>query len=98
MNTIGVDLGGTNIVCGVIDNKGGVICRNSCETDASEGKERVLSNIFVCIDEIARRIDFERICAIGVGTPGAVEGGVVIGGAENIPGWQGAALVNGVEE
>ncbi len=96
--TLGVDLGGTNIVCGVIDDKGRVNCRNSRETDASEGKERVLSNILECVDGLARRPDFEKICAIGVGTPGAVESGVVIGGAENIPGWEDVALVRMMEE
>ncbi len=98
MNTIGVDLGGTNIVCGVVDGEGRIICKNSCKTGISGGRENVLSNIFMCVDGLAQKTDFEDVSAIGIGTPGAVDKGVVIGGAENIPDWKGVALVSRVEE
>jgi len=82
---IGIDLGGTAIKHGVVDQKGTVLTSGSTRTP-DRGREGILS----CMAEIARRyMDLYPILGIGVGTAGAVDfaRGRVLGHSPNIPGW-----------
>jgi glucokinase len=84
---IGVDLGGTNIVCGAMPEDGGrQIAMRSEPTQAGQGAEAVVDRIARMIKEVitdtiveteARRSDF---LGVGIGSPGPLdrERGVVI--------------------
>ncbi len=94
---LGIDLGGTNIECGLVDRKGNIKIRRSCPTETQKGARVVLSNILSVAGAVMREARSEkcRVAGIGVGTPGAVDQktGYVVGGAPNIPGWKEIPLV-----
>lgn len=85
---IGVDLGGTNIKAGVIDDEGKIVSNLMIPTEASFGWERVISNIKKVISNLLKN---NSVYAIGVGVPGPVdfENGIIkempaIPGAKNV--------------
>lgn len=93
-HTIGIDLGGTNIKAALVSEKGEIIKVIAQPTEAQSGAVKVIENIKKVIADIIRYA--ERgfiIIGIGVGTPGFVNDyGVIIGGANNIPGWNGTDI------
>jgi len=90
---VGVDLGGTKILAGVVDRAGRVLSRVSCPTEAQKGGEHVMGKIISLVGEAAREagLSLSEVEAIGVGTPGCIDSsrGVVVSPVHNIPGWQG---------
>ncbi len=85
---IGVDLGGTNIKAGIIDDEGKIVSSLMIPTEATLGWNRVISNIKKVISNLIG--DYE-VKAIGIGVPGPVdfENGIIrempaINGAKNI--------------
>jgi glucokinase len=73
---IGVDLGGTNIKAGVVDETGRVSGRVSISTNVHQGAETILRHIARAAD-MARRKAKRRwadIQAVGLGAPGVFEG------------------------
>ena len=83
---IGIDLGGTSIYGGLIDQNGRILKKASRETEGQEGRETVIAHIVEVIKELMKG---ETVQAIGLGSPGFIdvhEGKVLsIGG--NINGW-----------
>ena len=72
---IGIDLGGTNIQCGVIDLGGHVLGRSKVKTDADRGLDGVLDNVARAVAMAAEqaKVEVSSVAAIGVGAPGAVD-------------------------
>ena len=88
--TIGIDLGGTNIKAGVLDENGALIYRNPIETQAEHGFEHVFARLVGLVDQCIAGAQLSRsdIFAIGYGTPGPMshkEG--IIYASPNLPGW-----------
>ena len=83
---IGVDLGGTNIVTILIDEKGKIIIRDKRVTEGFKGKDHVLKRMAEGIESALERTT--NIVGIGIGTPGLVDldKGIVYE-APNIPDW-----------
>ncbi|QZT37597.1 ROK family protein [Halosquirtibacter xylanolyticus] len=97
---IGVDLGGTFIKFALVDQEGNKITDGITATQTEKGCEVVINNIIASIDEMLR---FDpnitsSVIGIGIGTPGIVENGVVIGGAENLPNWFDLSLAEKLEK
>ena len=92
---IGIDLGGTKINACLINEAGEILQRSTVVTEASNGKEAVLSNIKKAVE----KLDYEDALSIGIGTPGFIdsENGIVTF-AGNIEGWTGLNLKKAVEE
>lgn len=67
---IGVDLGGTNIKAGVINDEGKIVSSLTIPTEANLGWERVISNIKRIITNLLER---NHVKAIGIGVPGPVD-------------------------
>ena len=91
---VGVDLGGTNMQIGVVSAEGRVIGRAKRKTKAHEGRDTVIRRL---VEGVARALDDaktprERLVAVGVGAPSAVdfEKGLVIK-AGNL-GWEDVPL------
>ncbi len=88
MYYIGIDLGGTNIAAGIVDENGKILCQTSTPTL----KERPINEI---MDDMARLcfelcdesgILIEEIEAVGVGCPGTVDNrNGIISYSNNIP-------------
>lgn len=89
---IGIDIGGTNIKAGIVDESGEIIRVAHFPTEVSKGKPSIIDNIIAQVrsfqtDAAADRID---IVGVGVGTAGYVDTtGTVAGATANIPGWGG---------
>ncbi|MGE0480682.1 MAG: ROK family protein [Phycisphaerae bacterium] len=92
---IGVDVGGTNLKAGLVNERGGVVARLSTPTEADRGFEHVLARIVNLIDELlaAAGRSKREIGAIGIGAPGPMSHarGVVFN-APNLPGWANVPL------
>jgi len=89
---LGLDLGGTNIKSVLFDpalNK--IITRKQIPTQAGSGVSRVVDNIVSSIkdDLDAAKGSRHKITALGIGSAGLVENGVVRN-SPNLPGWQGS--------
>lgn len=81
MYKVGVDLGGTNIVAGVINDKYEIIGRAKTKTGIPRPAEKIFADIVSCIEGAAAEagISLDEIESVGVGTPGSVnrETGVI---------------------
>jgi len=87
---LGIDLGGTNIKSGVVDDEGHVLSAISLKTQADHGPEVGLDNLVAAgnqaVDESG--LDWARIGFVGLGSPGTmdIEGGMLLE-PPNLPGW-----------
>lgn len=74
MYRIGVDLGGTNISVGVVDNDFNIIGRGKMKTNAPRPAEEIFADIAKAIELAVddAGINMDLISVIGVGTPGSV--------------------------
>lgn len=92
----GIDIGGTNIKYGIINDSGEVLYRKQQPTMAEKGPDalmHLITNIGETLLYQAAEDELE-IKHIGVGTPGAVDikTGKVIGPCPNIQGWVGTEI------
>ncbi|HPU67195.1 MAG TPA: ROK family glucokinase [Clostridiales bacterium] len=74
MYRVGVDLGGTNIVAGVIDENNKILSRASVKTNAPRKPELIFDDIASVVKKAVADagITLEDVKSIGVGTPGSV--------------------------
>lgn len=73
--TIGIDLGGTNIVGGLVDGQGKIVARRKRPTEAALGSDRVLGNIAEMVLQLMddQGLQREDVTAIGAGIPGLID-------------------------
>ena len=71
MNYIGVDLGGTNIVVGLVDEEGEMIKSISRPTVKERGVEPIFDDIFDMCNELITEFDLNKtnLNEIGIGIP-----------------------------
>lgn len=99
---LGIDLGGTNIKTGIVDESGEVLHHAVTPTHAEQGRDALLGRLHAIIE------DFRARCTeagwlpsgIGVGTAGYVEPqhGKVAYATSNLPGWTGLPLRSALEQ
>lgn len=98
---IGVDLGGTNIVCAIVNYDGKIVSSLKTPTLAERGKEATIKRIIEAIHKnIAQSaIAPANIMGIGIGAPGPldVKRGI-INFAPNLPGWRDVPLKKILED
>jgi glucokinase len=88
---LGIDLGGTNIKSGVVNNEGRVLSAVSVRTEAEQGAKAGLDHLAEAghraVD--ASGIPWDQIVGIGLGSPGTMDitGGLLLD-PPNLPGWQ----------
>ncbi len=77
MYRIGVDLGGTNIVVGVINGENKIIAKASRKTNSPRPAEGIFDDMADAIKEAMEQaqITFKDVISVGVGTPGSVNKG-----------------------
>ncbi|MFC1490825.1 ROK family protein [Candidatus Latescibacterota bacterium] len=98
---IGVDLGGTNVRAGLIDEEGNILAKDKRKSLPKVSAEAPLNQI---VDSITAAVDsggvaFSDIQRIGIGTPGplsAKEGKILQAG--NLPHWENFPLAAKVKE
>jgi glucokinase len=76
---IGVDIGGTNIVFGLVDQENNCLFFKKIPTEAAKGAAHTIQTIAAIILELIEQSD-EPVIAVGVGVPGFVdhEGGISV--------------------
>ena len=72
MYYIGIDLGGTGIKAGVVDEKGNILIKDSCPTGAERGYEAVIHDMAMLALDVVKKggYDMADVKAIGIGLPG----------------------------
>lgn len=84
---IGVDLGGTSIKIGMVDEKGKIVEKVSVDSLANDGPNAVVSQIKKGIKQLLKKDDY-KLLGIGIGSPGTIR--IKKGTVEdppNFPGW-----------
>ena len=71
---VGIDLGGTNIVAGVVDQDYNIIARASCKTNVPRPEADVCDSMAAVVKEAIKKakLKMDDIDYIGIGVPGAV--------------------------
>ncbi len=74
MYRIGVDLGGTNIVAGVVDEFYKIVAKAKRKTACPRPAGEILADIAACVNEAVETagITMDDVQSIGIGTPGSV--------------------------
>lgn len=87
---IGIDLGGTSIKGGLIDEAGNIIRRAERDTKAAKGRLEVLDAISQVIDELMEK----SVIGIAIGSPGFIDSkeGKVLKVGGNIEDWAGTNI------
>lgn len=72
---IGVDIGGTNIVCGLLDEEGRLLNTLKRPTETVRGFEFVMDKVAAMIFDLlsSEQVDIHNVAAVGIGTPGYVD-------------------------
>lgn len=98
---IGVDLGGTNVRAGLVDEEGNVLFHDTRKTCAWESAETPVRQIVDTMNEVVRlgRVTYSDIAGIGIGSPGPLSSkkGIILG-AVNLPHWRKFPLAAVIEE
>ncbi len=96
---IGVDLGGTNIAAGVVDDNNQIIGRASVKTNCPRPEGEIADSV-AAVSRMAAEdagIPYDEIKAIGIGTPGAVNNEGVVEFSSNL-GFNDTPLLKLVED
>ena len=79
---VGIDLGGTFIKGGIVDESGDIVYSDKVPTESEKGGDRVAMNIAVLADTLIKEMKLtkEEVVGIGMGVPGMIDSkeGVVI--------------------
>lgn len=86
-SVIGIDIGGTKISVGLVDNDGDIKNYITEPTHAEEGRNAILNRIYSILDDL---ID-DDVEGIGIGSAGRIDydNGKVAFATDNLPGWTG---------
>jgi len=88
-----VDIGGTKIAVGVIDEAGRVLAKNECPTDVRRGFDDAMSRVTRLLRQCAVRAD-AKLQGIGIGCAGPLDSiNGTLGNANNLRGWEGGSPV-----
>ena len=86
MYSIGIDLGGTNIVASVVDDKYNIIATSKTPTSAPRTADEIFDDIAMVSQEAVQKAELTMadIDSVGMGTPGTVNGEGIIEFANNL--------------
>lgn len=88
---VGVDVGGTNVKLGLVDNQGRTIITSKYANETRLGQEVAIDRMTIAITELleAGGVAAEEIPIIGLATPGTMDlGAGLIIDPPNMPGWE----------
>jgi len=89
--SVGLDLGGTNIKAGLVDDEGRTLAYHTEPTEVARGPEDVAARLGGCVATLAALAGIEpgEIATVGLGTPGPQDlASGVIHDAGNLPGFE----------
>ena len=74
---IGVDLGGANFAAGIVDENGNIFCKKSVKTNLPKPEAELEQDIYNLCKSLCSENNYsleKDITALGIGTPGSVDG------------------------
>jgi len=87
---VGVDVGGTNVKCGVVDDEGRPLSWISIPTEVERGPQDAIGRMGQAVDRVIAEAGLtkKQIARIGLGTPGTMDvaAGILLSPG-NLPGW-----------
>src|SRR5271169_6387759 len=84
-----VDIGGTKIAVGVVDEAGRLVTRDECPTDVPRGFDDAMGRVTKLLGECTERAG-AKLRGIGIGSAGPVDTTTGrLGNVNNLPGWEG---------
>lgn len=82
MYSIGIDLGGTNIAVGVVDESGNILSKVSIPTENSRNYKEIIADMAKASKDAMSKagLDISELKGIGIGSPGTVdsEKGIIV--------------------
>lgn len=80
MKRIGIDIGGTKIAAGIVDENLHILCKKVIPTDITGGKDAIITDIIALVKELKREQPSESFDVVGIGCPGTIdsENGIVM--------------------
>jgi len=98
---VGIDLGGTNIKGGVVDEDRCVLSHLSIPTEAEHGPDPVIELMAELVDRVIDQAGLSKtdIEAVGIGSPGSMSHtrGIIIK-PPNLPGWENVPLRDRIKD
>jgi glucokinase len=92
---LGVDVGGTNIKIGAVDDLGRPLASTHIATEAEQGPDAAIGRVAQTIDDLLAELKLEKksIARVGLGTPGTMDiaRGILLSPG-NLPGWWNFAI------
>ena len=75
MFRIGIDLGGTNIAVGIVDEQYNILCTAHTPTRTDRGAEGIIDDMIMCISNALNELgeDLGNCRGIGIGSPGTCD-------------------------
>jgi len=91
----GIDVGGTFVKLALVSEDGNILFEDKLDISKAT-REEILNTIDLAIIKINKEANLfdVQISGIGIGSPGIVFEGVVLGGADNLNGWVNVPLCN----
>lgn len=101
LHAIGIDLGGTSIKYALIDQQGNFLFSGKLPSHADESAEAVIGQLTAAVKTV-QDYALRNNCpvkGVGIGTPGIADATnrLILGGAENIKGWENLPLADIME-
>ncbi len=81
MYYVGVDIGGTAIKAGLVNENGKIVKKSSIETKATRKYEEVLNDIIAQVKELTKGYE---VAGVGIGCPGTINSSGVVEYANNL--------------
>ncbi|MEI6676988.1 MAG: ROK family protein [Mariniphaga sp.] len=90
----GIDLGGTFVKLALVSEEGKISFQDKIEIGPKATRDDILKTLSLAIQKIIAHANLEgvKLAGIGIGSPGIIYDGVVIGGADNLNGWANVPL------
>jgi glucokinase len=87
---VGVDLGGSFVKSALVSELGDILYSDKLPLGKNANREVILSILHTSIHSTLKKAREmgKPVSGIGIGTPGIVNKGVVLGGADNLSGWK----------
>ncbi|MEM9352609.1 MAG: ROK family protein [Planctomycetota bacterium] len=90
----GVDVGGTSIKIGLVDNRGRALAFEAIPTQEEHGPEQATQGMAAAVNRLREKSGVGPIARVGLVTPGPIDQvNGVITGAGNLPSWWGYPIV-----
>ena len=84
---IGIDIGGTSLKCGVVNQLGEIVFSYLVPLKNTKTEKEITTLIVIAILQCADQLN-QPIVGVGIGFPGVIDNDVIIGGGDNLPSFE----------